>query len=136
MSRKRFHIGKSGVECCQEHLGTVQAGKLADIVILNADPLADIQNTPSLRLKIAGFNVFDRSPAFFDGHPVPFDLKSITEMDLLIDETFLRRPGRYSIVVKNPPPPANNVWGDGTSNTAWLLVSDKDSLTAGAPRTR
>ena len=94
------------------------------------------EGAPSLRLKITGFNFFDRSQAFFDGHPVPFDLKSITEMDLLIDETFLRRPGRFSIVVKNPPPPANNVWGDGTSNTAWLLVSYKDSLTAGAPGTR
>lgn len=211
-------------------LGTVEAGKLADIVILNADPLVDIQNTKniarvifngrvldgkyhtyynatnpfggsgfvgippvenlgfteivkravfregrvggvapgrlpqpgiekidtqrhdfadpavsqvavregssSLRLRITGFNFFDRSQAFFDGHPVPFDLKSITEMDLLIDETFLRRPGRYSIVVKNPPPPANNVWGDGTSNTAWLLVAYKDSLTGATPGTR
>ena len=208
-------------------LGTVEVGKLADLVILNADPLQDVQNTknifrvvfdgkvldgkyhtyynamnpfggsgfagippvenlgftqvvkravyregraggvapgrlpqpaieridtqrkdfadpavaqvsvregaPSLRLKVTGFNFFDRTQAFFDGHPVPFDLKSITEMEILIDETYLRRPGRYSIVVKNPPPPANAVWGDGTSNTAWLLVSYKDSLTAGAP---
>jgi imidazolonepropionase-like amidohydrolase len=207
-------------------LGTVEAGKLADIVMLNADPLVDIQGTkniahvifngkvldgkyhtyynamnpfggsgfagippvenlgftqvvkravfregraggvapgrlpqpaietidtqrhdfadpamsqvavreasPSLRLKVTGFNFFDRTQAFFDGHPVPFDLNSITEIDLVIDETYLRRPGRYSIVVKNPPPPANAVWGDGTSNTAWLLVSYKDSLTATA----
>jgi Amidohydrolase family len=211
-------------------LGTVEVGKLADLVILNADPLQDIQNTkniarvifngtvldgryhtyynamnpfggsgfagippvenlgftqivkravyregraggvapgrlpqpaiesidtqrrdfadpamsqvavregsPSLRLKVTGFNFFDRTQAFFDGHPMPFDLKSITEIELRIDETYLRRPGRYSIVVRNPPPPPNAVWGDGTSNTAWLLVSYKDSLMSGAPGTR
>ena len=81
-----------------------------------------------MHLKVNGFNFFDRTQAFFDGHPVPYDLKSITEIDLLIDETYLRRPGRYPVVVKNPPPPANAVWGNGTSNTAWLLVSYKDSL--------
>jgi len=97
-----------------------------------ADPamsqVAVREGSPSLHLKVTGFNFFDRTQAFFDGRPVPYDLKSITEIDLLIDETYLRRPGRYSVMVKNPPPPANAVWGNGTSNTAWLLVSYKDSL--------
>ena len=65
-----------------------------------------------------------------DNIPIPFELKSITEIDAVIDETYLRRPGRFSIQVKNPPPAANLNWGDGTSNTAWLLVSYKDSLAA------
>lgn len=94
------------------------------------------EGSPSLRLKVTGFNFFDRTQAFFDGHPVPFDLKSITEIDLLIDETYLRRPGRYSVMVKNPPPPANAVWGNGTSNTAWMLVSYKDSLLPAKEATR
>jgi amidohydrolase family protein len=204
-------------------LGTVEQGKLADIVILNADPLGDIQNTkkisavvfngrvrdgkyhtyynaqnpfggsgfvglppienlgftlivkravyregrvggvapgrlpqpgieaidtqrhdfedpamskvsvregaPTMRLKVTGFNFFDRTQAFFDGHPVPLELKNIAEAEVIVDETLLRRPGRYAVQLKNPPPPANAVWGDGTSNTAWVLVSYKDSLT-------
>ena len=83
---------------------------------------------PLLRLKIQGFNFFDRSQVYFDNIPIPYELKSITEIDALIDETYLRRPGRFSIQIKNPPPAANLNWGNGTSNTAWLLVSYKDSL--------
>jgi len=83
---------------------------------------------PTLRFKIQGFNFFDRSQVFFNDIPIPFELKSIVEMEAVIDETLLRRPGRFSIRVKNPPPAANLNWGDGASNVAWLLVSYKDSL--------
>ena len=86
------------------------------------------EGSPTVHLKITGFNFFDRTQVYFNGVPIPYELKGITEIDALIDETYLRRPGRYSIQVKNPPPAANLNWGDGTSNTAWLLVSYKDSL--------
>jgi len=91
------------------------------------------EGSPTVHLKIQGFNFFDRSQVYFDDKPVPFELKSITEIDATIDETLLRRPGRFSVRVKNPPPPANANWGDGTTNTAWLLVSYKDSLTPTSP---
>jgi hypothetical protein len=87
------------------------------------------ESSPTLHLKIQGFNFFDRTQVYFNDIPIPYELKSITEIDAVIDETLLRRPGRYSVRVKNPPPPANANWGDGTSNTAWLLVSYKDALT-------
>jgi hypothetical protein len=83
---------------------------------------------PTLRLKVTGFNFFERTQVFFDDRPMPFELKSITEIEIVIDERFLRNPGRYKIQVKNPPPPPNPVWGDGRSNVAWLLVAYKDSL--------
>jgi hypothetical protein len=86
------------------------------------------EGSPGLRLKIQGFNFFDRTQVLCNDIPVPFELKSILEIEAIIDETLLRRPGRFSIRVKNPPPAANLNWGDGTSNTAWLLVSYKDSL--------
>lgn len=86
------------------------------------------EGSATVHLKIAGFNFFDRTQVYFNGVPIPYELKGITEIDALIDETFLRRPGRYSIQVKNPPPAANLNWGDGASNIAWLLVSYKDSL--------
>jgi hypothetical protein len=91
------------------------------------------EGTATLQLQIQGFNFFDRTQVFFNDIPVPYTLKSITEIEATIDETLLRRPGRYRIMVKNPPPAANLVWGDGTSNYAWLLVSYKDSLTADSP---
>jgi len=86
------------------------------------------EGSPTTQLKVQGFNFFDRTQVYFNDIPVPFELKSILEINVTIDETLLRRPGRYSIRVKNPPPAANLNWGDGTSNTAWLLVSYKDSL--------
>jgi len=86
------------------------------------------EGSPTLRLKVTGYNFFERTQVFFDDRPMPFDLKSITELEVVVDETYLRRPGRYKIQVRNPPPPPNPVWGDGRSNVAWLLVAYKDSL--------
>jgi imidazolonepropionase-like amidohydrolase len=86
------------------------------------------EGSPTLRLKVTGYNFFERTQVFFDDRPMAFDLKSITEIEVVVDEAYLRRPGRYKIQVRNPPPPPNPVWGDGRSNVAWLLVAYKDSL--------
>ena len=43
----------------QEDLGTVSAGKLADLVLLSEDPRADIRNTNSLRYVIKNGELFD-----------------------------------------------------------------------------
>ncbi len=40
-------------------LGTLEAGKLADMVILNADPLADVRHTRRIHRVIKGGEVFD-----------------------------------------------------------------------------
>jgi imidazolonepropionase-like amidohydrolase/Tol biopolymer transport system component len=42
-----------------EHLGTLEVGKLADIVLLDANPLDDIENTQSIWRVIKGGWVFD-----------------------------------------------------------------------------
>ncbi|MYK78417.1 MAG: amidohydrolase family protein [Acidobacteria bacterium] len=42
-----------------EDLGTLEAGKLADIQILDADPLADIRNTNSVRFVMLNGELFD-----------------------------------------------------------------------------
>ena len=44
-----------------DSLGTVAAGKLADLVLLDADPLADITNTTTIRAVVANGRYFDRA---------------------------------------------------------------------------
>ncbi len=43
----------------EEHLGTLEVGKLADIVLLDANPLDDIKNTQAIWRVIKGGWVFD-----------------------------------------------------------------------------
>ncbi len=43
----------------QDELGTLEPGKLADILLLDADPLEDIRNSQAIRLVIKGGWVFD-----------------------------------------------------------------------------
>jgi imidazolonepropionase-like amidohydrolase len=44
-----------------DSLGTVAPGKLADVVLLDADPLADITNTTTIRAVVANGRYFDRT---------------------------------------------------------------------------
>jgi hypothetical protein len=44
-----------------DSLGTVAPGKLADLVLLDADPLADITNTTTIRAVVANGRYFDRT---------------------------------------------------------------------------
>ena len=44
-----------------DSLGTVATGKLADLVLLDADPLADITNTTTIRAVVANGRYFDRA---------------------------------------------------------------------------
>ncbi|MFL5541380.1 MAG: amidohydrolase family protein [Longimicrobiaceae bacterium] len=44
-----------------DSLGSVQAGKVADLVLLDADPLADIRNTRRIRAVIANGRLLDRA---------------------------------------------------------------------------
>jgi imidazolonepropionase-like amidohydrolase len=44
-----------------DSLGTVAQGKVADLVLLDADPLADIRNTRRISVVIANGRVFDRT---------------------------------------------------------------------------
>ena len=41
--------------------GTIEAGKLADLIVIDGDPLADISNTRKVRRVIANGRVFDVS---------------------------------------------------------------------------
>jgi imidazolonepropionase-like amidohydrolase len=198
----------------QDRVGTIEAGKLADLLIVNADPLQDIRNTqkidsvifngkvidrtyhpwpsdpfmdignfswgnppvesldwvvslnnatmhnelggggartggipnplvspqpaietisptlvtegdPTTTLVIKGFNFVRRMQVFFNGKSVPYRHVSSTELDVTLDESVLRTPGKFDIVLKSPEPVVTPEWGNGTSNTAHLLVNFK-----------
>jgi hypothetical protein len=83
------------------------------------------QGSPALSLTIQGFNFYGKSQVYFDNCPVPTRRISITEVEATIDKNLLERAGRFDIVVKNPPPTRYPDWGDGTSNTAHLIVNYK-----------
>jgi imidazolonepropionase-like amidohydrolase len=42
-------------------LGTIEAGRLADLVLLDANPLADIANTRRIRVVIANGRLYRRA---------------------------------------------------------------------------
>jgi imidazolonepropionase-like amidohydrolase len=44
-----------------DSLGTVEVGKVADVVLLDADPLVDIRHVGRIRAVIMGGRLFDRS---------------------------------------------------------------------------
>ena len=45
----------------EEELGTIESGKLADLMILREDPLADIRNTRTIETVIQDGKVLDTS---------------------------------------------------------------------------
>ena len=88
-------------------------------------PTVVTEGSPSLSLSLKGFNFVRRTRVYFDGRSVPFRRVSPTELQVTLDPALLRAPGKFDIVVKNPEPVANPSWGNGTSNTAYLLVNYK-----------
>ena len=53
---------KNGARACRglSELGTIEVGKLADLILLDADPLADIHNIRKLRLVVKDGRIVDR----------------------------------------------------------------------------
>jgi hypothetical protein len=82
------------------------------------------EGSPTLILKLTGFNYFQRSQVYFNNIPVPTKVISRLALEATVDESLLRSPGRYTVVVKNLglADPANPALGNGTSNKGWLVV--------------
>ena len=57
----RIAATRSSAELCgvAEQLGTVEAGKLADLIVLSQDPLVNISNIRSLKLVLKGGHLAD-----------------------------------------------------------------------------
>jgi imidazolonepropionase-like amidohydrolase len=77
---------------------------------------------PSINLKVTGIGYFPRSVVYFNDVPVPTRVINANELEAEIDETLLRTPGRYSVVVTNAGVVDPQKLGDGSSNRGWLIV--------------
>ncbi len=81
------------------------------------------QNSPATNLTLKGFNFVAGTQVLIDGEPVPYRRVNGTELQVSLSDNMLKRAGRFPIVVKNPAPLDRfKKWGDGTSNTAYLIV--------------
>jgi len=77
---------------------------------------------PTLRMKVTGIGYFQRSVVYFSDVPVPTRLVNANELEAEVDESLLRTPGRYSVVVRNAGVADPQKLGDGSSNRGWLIV--------------
>lgn len=54
-------VASAGVSTAARVLGSVAPGKLADLMLLDADPLVAITNTTTIRAVVANGRYFDRN---------------------------------------------------------------------------
>jgi hypothetical protein len=88
-------------------------------------PTLVTEGSPATTVTIKGFNFVRRMQVYFNGRSVPYNGVSPTEIQVMLDETLLRTPGKFDLVIKSPGPLSTPDWGNGTSNTAHLLVNFK-----------
>jgi hypothetical protein len=73
-------------------------------------------------LDVMGFNFVAGTKVLIDGNLVPWEWVDGTRINVALDRNLLSQAGRHEIVLVNPEPLATGMWGDGTSNSAYLLV--------------
>jgi hypothetical protein len=80
------------------------------------------EGSPTLQIKVTGIGYFQRSVVYFNGIPVPTRFVNANELQAQVDESLLRAPGRFSLVVRNAGAAEPQKLGDGSSNRGWLIV--------------
>jgi hypothetical protein len=94
-------------------------------VIESISPTLVTEGDPGTTVVIKGIDFVRRMQVYFDGKSVPYKAVSPTELDVMLDPSLLRRPGKYDIVIKSSGQVATPDFGNGTSNVAHLLVNFK-----------
>ena len=88
-------------------------------------PVMVTAGDPTTTVTLTGFNFVRKSRVYYNGTPVPYRALSPTQLEVTIDASLLHQPGWTDIVVVNPEPLNPELgypWGNGTSNTAHLVV--------------
>lgn len=119
-----------------DEIGTVEAGKLADIIVVDENPLDDIANLRTIETVIMngqvvepGYDIGYHDPYRRNSELNPYRALSPTQLEVTIDSSLLHQPGWTDIVVVNPEPLNPELgypWGNGTSNKAHLVVRFRD----------
>jgi imidazolonepropionase-like amidohydrolase len=114
--------GLGGIRRPQPTIETIDSGR-RDYADPDYSRFVVKEGGETLTITLTGLNYFQRSQVYFNDIPVPTRVVSRTEIQATIDETLLRVPGRFPIVVRNlgQPDPFEPGLGD-TSNRAWLIV--------------
>lgn len=89
-------------------------------------PVQIVAGSDTLTVTLTGFNFVRRSQVYFRGTPVPHEAVSGSEFRVTLDARLLGEPGWHDLVVRNPEPLHPELgmeWGDGTSNSAYLIVA-------------
>ena len=88
-------------------------------------PTVVTEGSPTATITAKGFGFVRRMQVYFNGRSVPYRAVSPTELQVMLDGSLLRTPGKFDLIIKNQGPVAMPDWGNGTSNTAHLLVNFK-----------
>ena len=117
------------VSAVKREMGTIRGDQAANP---DASPFPGIeaisptmisQGSAPTYLTLTGFNFTAASRVYIGDSSVSYKWVSPNELQVLLDRNVLSRAGRLPIVVKNPQPMIRfEKWGDGTSNTAHLIV--------------
>jgi imidazolonepropionase-like amidohydrolase len=110
-------------------LGTLQPGKLADLVVLDADPIADIRNIQKINMVVKDGKVVDTSyhrdydPAFMELEAV--GVTSSTTAVPRLTELLTITPNQWSAVIHNGSPFEMVVKGQGLHSTSLVLLNGR-----------
>jgi len=96
-------------------------------VIETISPTMVTEQSRTVNVTLKGFNFVRKSQVYFKGISVPYKAVSASELQVTLDADLLKEAGWFDLVVKNPWPLAAGAkpWGNGTSNTAHLIVNYK-----------
>jgi imidazolonepropionase-like amidohydrolase len=79
------------------------------------------RGSPETIVTLKGFNFIQKSEVFLGEEALPTEVVAHDEIRVTLSANQFAEAGKLKLVVINPPPLQNRIWGD-TSNAAYILV--------------